>query len=434
MVETVGEIGEQYSVDTPLSSEKQLVPEGYKETEAGIIPDDWTATELGSAIKLQRGFDLPHRHRQKGVVPIVSSSGVTGFHNESKVSAPGVVTGRYGTIGQIFYVEEDFWPLNTTLYVKEYNLTTPQYTFYLLKTVDFEAHSGKSGVPGVNRNDVHQEYIAVPPVLEQTAISNALFDVDELISSLEDLIAKKQAIKTSALQQLLTGCTRLPQFATHPDGHPKGIKQTEFGGIPEDWEVVSLDECTKKVGSGKTPTGGSSVYADSGRPFIRSQNVGWGELDLSDVAHITEETHSTFAGTEILKFDVLLNITGASIGRCAIADERIAGGNVNQHVCIIRTESRRLNPFLLVELMNSRVGQDQIDSYQAGGNREGLNFNQVRSLRFSIALNPEEQTAIANTLSDMDKEIQAFNLRLTKTRQIKQGMMQELLTGRTRLV
>ena len=260
-----------------------------------------------------------------------------------------------------------------------------------------------------------------------------LSDSDALIAGLVQLIAKKQAIKTATMQQLLTGRTRLPQFALRTDGTPKGYKSSELGQIPEDWEVLAIDDCATKVGSGKTPNGGASVYIDSGRPFVRSQNIGWGKLILDDVAYISDDIHNTFSGTEIKEGDVLLNITGASIGRCAITEADIIGGNVNQHVCIIRLNTVLLNARLLVELINSRNGQKQIDSYQAGGNREGLNFLQVRQLKFAVSNSSVEQTAIATILSDMDSELTALEQKLAKARALKQGMMQQLLTGRIRL-
>lgn len=117
---------------------------------------------------------------------------------------------------------------------------------------------------------------------------------------------------------------------------PKGYKQTEVGIIPKDWEVSDLGSITSKVGSGITPTGGSKVYQEYGRPFVRSQNIGWGTLLLDDLAFISDEIHLTFDDTEIIFNDVFLNITGASIGRSAIANKHLVGGNVNQHVCIIR--------------------------------------------------------------------------------------------------
>ena len=121
-------------------------------------------------------------------------------------------------------------------------------------------------------------------------------------------------------------------------------KQTEAGVIPESWRVEHLGDLTEKVGSGITPRGGERVYKKEGRPFLRSQNVGWGKLLLDDIAYIDEATHETFLDTEICSEDVLLNITGASIGRSAIANHQVTGGNVNQHVCIIRTNRNDLYP------------------------------------------------------------------------------------------
>lgn len=212
-----------------------------------------------------------------------------------------------------------------------------------------------------------------------------------------------------------------------------GYKQTEVGVIPEDWGDVTLADVTTKIGSGITPTGGSTRYRDVGRPFVRSQNIGWGRLILDDIAFIDEETHEQFAGTEIMQDDVLLNITGASIGRCAIADDRIGGGNVNQHVCIIRPDRRRTLGRLIKYGLLSVAGQRQIESYQSGGNRQGLNFQQVAAIHFAAPPTLAEQSAIATALSDADSLIESLEDLIAKKRQIKQGAMQELLTGKRRL-
>lgn len=213
---------------------------------------------------------------------------------------------------------------------------------------------------------------------------------------------------------------------------PEEYKQTEVGVIPEEWEVKTLGEKTTKIGSGITPTGGEKVYKSEGRHFLRSQNVGWGNLLLEDIAFIDDEIHNTFKGTEIIKNDVFLNITGASIGRSAIADERVENGNVNQHVCIIRTIENELNPKFLNYFLLSKNGQKQIDSYQAGGNRQGLNFGQIKSFQIPLPPLPEQQ-AIASALSDVDALITALEQLITKKRNIKQGAMQQLLTGKKRL-
>ena len=117
-----------------------------------------------------------------------------------------------------------------------------------------------------------------------------------------------------------------------------------------------------------------------------------------------------------------------------MADARVQSGNVNQHVCIIRTDQTSLQTAFLNYFLLSTAGQRQIDSFQAGGNRQGLNFGQVRSFRLPLPTTLAEQTAIATVFSDMDSEIVALETKLAKARQIKQGMMQELLTGRIRLV
>ena len=173
----------------------------------------WQQRRLGSVATLQRGFDLPNRLRKSGSVPIVTSSGFEDTHCEARVRAPGVVTGRYGTIGKVFFVNEDFWPLNTTLYVRDFHGNDPLFLSYLLRTIDFQTHSGKSGVPGVNRNDLHEIDVALPAdKLEQEAIAEALSDADALIESLEQLIGKKRRVKQGAMQELLTGKRRLPGF------------------------------------------------------------------------------------------------------------------------------------------------------------------------------------------------------------------------------
>jgi type I restriction enzyme S subunit len=267
----------------------------------------------------------------------------------------------------------------------------------------------------LNTGIINPTRIPLPPTkAEQEAIAEALSDADTLIESLEQLIAKKRNLKQGAMQELLTGKRRLPGFSG-------------------EWEVCNLGDKTIKIGSGITPTGGERVYKKEGRPFLRSQNVGWGCLLMEDIAFIDDETHETFLGTEVEGGDVFLNITGASIGRCAVSDARVEGGNVNQHVCIIRPRKEQLNSEFLSLFLLSKDGQKQIDSFQAGGNRQGLNFGQIRSFQLRAPSLPE-QTAIAAILSDMDAGIAALERKRDKTRLLKQGMMQELLTGRIRLV
>lgn len=198
------------------------------------------------------------------------------------------------------------------------------------------------------------------------------------------------------------------------------------------WRLTTLADSTLRIGSGITPSGGSKVYLDSGRPFVRSQNVGWGDLRLDDLAHIDEATHANFLRSEIRSGDVLINITGASIGRCAMATHALDGGNVNQHVCQVRVNANQLNPYFVQEFVLSDLGQRQIRSFQAGGNREGLNFKQIGSIVLPLP-SLEEQSRISQALRDSTKLLVSMERLIAKKQAIKQGMMQELLSGKTRL-
>jgi type I restriction enzyme S subunit len=195
--------------------------------------------------------------------------------------------------------------------------------------------------------------------------------------------------------------------------------------VPAGWVMTTIGAEALKVGSGSTPTGGSRVYRSHGRPFVRSQNVGWGSLLLDDIAHVDERTHRAMAATEVRDRDVLLNITGASIGRSAVADRRIAGGNVNQHVCIIRL-GPSMDPHYVSAFLLSEPGQRQIDNFQAGGNRQGLNFQQIRS--FLIPRPPlDEQRAIAGLLEDSARERVALERLLVKKRDLREALAVRLI-------
>jgi type I restriction enzyme S subunit len=200
--------------------------------------------------------------------------------------------------------------------------------------------------------------------------------------------------------------------------------------VPEGWQISKLGALVQKIGSGITPKGGREVYLDSGTPLIRSQNVLWGKLSLEDIAFISEEQHSKMRNTRVRPQDVLLNITGASIGRSCVVPSEIKDANVNQHVCIVRTGTK-LEPHFLSNYLNSSFGQKQISDLQAGGNRQGLNFEQIRS--FAIPVPPlEEQRKIAEILSTWDEAIEQQTRLLELKRERKRGLMQQLLTGKVR--
>ena len=191
------------------------------------------------------------------------------------------------------------------------------------------------------------------------------------------------------------------------------------------WPLVRIAEISTKVGSGNTPKGGRKAYCSQGVTFIRSQNVLVGKLDLSGVALISEAMHCKMNMSEVQPNDVLLNITGASIGRCAIAPMSIEQANVNQHVCILRPNERVDSTFLM-NLFNSDFGRRLIYESQAGGNREGLNFQQIRS--FKVPLPPMSvQRVVASVLACWDSAIETTEKLNAAKQKHKQALIQQLL-------
>jgi type I restriction enzyme S subunit len=188
--------------------------QGYKESMIGLIPEDWDALRLGDIAPLQRGFDLPTSQLKKGDYPVVYSNGIMNRHSDFMVNCPGVVTGRSGTIGNVHYVSENYWPHNTALWVTEFRCSNPKYVYYLYKSVKLERFGSGSGVPTLNRNDVHDWVVAIPKIEEQRAIATVLSDMDAEITALESRLVKTQAIKQGMMQELLTGRTRL--ISNHP--------------------------------------------------------------------------------------------------------------------------------------------------------------------------------------------------------------------------
>jgi len=317
-----------------------------------------------------------------------------------------------------FHVEKDnFYTVNQRICKITPINTDGKLLFYLLnRNKFFLAFDDGIKQTNLRNEDVLNCPLALPEnPSEQKKIAYCLSSLDEVIAAYNQKLEGLKDHKKGLMQNL---------FPQEGETVPKWrFKEFEEDG---EWEEKMLGDMTLKIGSGVTPSGGEAKYKKSGRPFVRSQNVGWGIFILDSVVFIDEETHQNSKNTEIELEDVLLNITGASIGRSVVANHKVAGGNVNQHVCIIRTNRDSLEPFFLCQYLISNIGQKQIDSFQAGGNRQGLNFAQIRSFLFSIPSSIKEQQKIAECLSSLDELITSQSEKIEQLRLHKWGLMQGL--------
>lgn len=417
-------------------------------------PSSWKVRKLGSIVDVRDGTHDSPKYVEKGV-PFITSKNLKGnsicfdnvsyiskkdhadFSRRSGVESGDILFGMIGTIGNtaIVNTNSEFSIKNVALLKLANNQEVlTGFIFYILNSSVIKKQFSRlsnSGVQSfVSLSMVRGLDIPFPPIKEQERITKVLSTADKKIDLIEQKTSETQQLKKGLIQKLFT------EGVGEVDETGKLLPHTEFqdspfGLIPATWSVITLGECVSKIGSGVTPKGGSKAYVDEGVPLIRSQNILVGKLKLDDVAHITEAQHSKMKGSQLEPSDVLLNITGASIGRCAVLPEDFENGNVNQHVCIIRMDHTILPEFCGF-FLNSQFGQKQIWSLQAGGNREGLNFQQIRS--FLIPRIPiKEQQKIVEILTKVDEKIDLLNQQKAEAQQLKKGLMQKLLTGEWRV-
>jgi type I restriction enzyme S subunit len=285
----------------------------------------------------------------------------------------------------------------------------------------------------IGRNVFNNVRVVLPPLQEQEQIVKYLDEkttiIDKLISTKERKIELLKEQRTSLINEVITK-------GLDPKVKMKDSGVEWIGTIPESWTSSSLRYYISKVGSGITPRGGSEVYVDEGVIFIRSQNVYFDGLRLRDVSKITPEIHNSMNGSKVLYEDILLNITGGSIGRCCVVtlNEEM---NVNQHVCIVRTKKSILSPFFLNYILQSKVGQTQVDYFQTGGNREGLTVENIKSF-FVVFPEMSEQIKIVEHIDKHTKEIDDLvsmeQKKIELLKEYRQSLISEVITGKIKVV
>lgn len=440
---TIQEIAEK-SPKSLNKSEENTVPAGYKKSEVGVIPEDWDLLTIEDIATFSGGSQPPRRmfisKPQLGYIRLVQirdykTSEYETYIPESlsrkKCLATDIMIGRYGP--PIFQILRGIKGAYNVALIKAIpkEKIEKEYLYYFLKSEKlFELmdmlSQRSSGQTGIELPALKAYPIPLPPKKEQIAIALVLSDVDKLIDELKKLITKKQAIKTATMQHLLTGRTRLPPFALCEDGSQKGYKPSELGEIPEDWEVVKLGEIGQTViGLTYSP----KDVSEFGTLVLRSSNVQNGKLAYHDNVFVNMQLPERVM---VKEGDILVCVRNGSrqlIGKCALIDKATVGAAFGAFMSIYRSD---VNNFIFYQFQSNLI-QEQINE------RMGATINQITNkdmAEFVVAMpkRKEEQSAIAIILSDMDKELQALEQRLSKTCQIKQGMMQELLTGKTRLV
>ncbi|MGK0828615.1 restriction endonuclease subunit S [Klebsiella pneumoniae] len=404
---------------------QMVIPDGYKLTELGEIPEDWQCVQLGEIGKCIIGLTYsPRNVSDTGVLVLRSSNIQNGklayqdnvFVNmvlpERVIVKKGdilicVRNGSRQLIGKCALIDQKAEGSAFGAFMSIFRTSAHDYIFYQFQSDLIQNQINETMGATINQitnKDLSGFKIPIPIcVKEQKAIANVLSDTDALLTRLEQLIAKKQAIKTATMQQLLTGRTRLPQFAKHSDGTLKGHRPSELGAIPEDWQVVPFkDVLTIKHGKNQkeveSPSGQYPIYATGGQ-------IGNATSFLFDKPSVLIGRKGTidkprYAETPFWTVDTLFY------------------SEIKKDFCVKFIYYK----FCMIDWMQ----------YNEASGVPSLNAHTIENVLVTLP-NLEEQTAIASILSDMDDELEALEQKLAKVRNIKQGMMQQLLTGRIRL-
>ena len=408
------------------------------------IPEGWRMVRLGDVAKVERG-KFAHRPRNEvrfygGDIPFIQTGDV--------VRANGKIRQHSQTLNELGLSISRLFPTGTVIItiaanigetaIASYPVAFPDSLVGIIPTgidANFLEHSlrirkahlnqlaPESAQKNINLDDLRPLLILLPTLPEQRAIAAVLDSIDDAIERTEAVIAATEQLRDSLLHQLLT--RGVPGWHTHWKEAPG------LGTIPADWEVARLGEGVTHVGSGVTPRGGKSAYTASGITFLRSQNVYFDGLRLEDVVYISSETDNAMVRSRVQSDDVLLNITGASIGRCIVAPGDLGPANVNQHVCIIRT-TQAFNPCFVWKWLSTPRSQREIDDVQTGQSRQGLNYQQVRQLTIARPPRPE-QDSIVEILSRVDAIIAEAKREREGLQLLKESTADALLTGLVRV-
>jgi type I restriction enzyme S subunit len=408
------------------------------------MASEWQAVRLGEAIELKRGYDLPSRDRRAGPFPIVSSSGITGRHADAKAKAPGVVIGRYGTLGEVYYITEDYWPLNTSLYIRDFKGNDPRFISYFLRSLDFSAYSDKAAVPGLNRNDLHTAEVRLPPVADQRAIAHILGTLDDKIELNQQMNETLEAIARALFKSWFVDFDPVRAKSEGRDSglqprvaglFPDSFEDSELGEIPNGWRVAPLSDCVD-VMRGLSYKG--SGLSKGGLPMHNLNSIyeggGYKHDGLKHYEGEYKPRHVACAG------DLILANTEQGhhrllIGYAAIVPTSFQGQSLfSHHVYRVRIKSSSgLTPDYLCCLLNSGAMHDTVSGYANGTTVNMLPMDGLQTPR--VVVPPARVVSAFNNIAEMARKQHERMVEETLTlAALRNALLSKLISGELRVL
>jgi len=393
------------------------VKPGYKHTEVGIIPEDWDVVSLGEVCQMKSGEGITSASIDKfSKYPCYGGNGLRGFTSRFTHNGKYALIGRQGALcGNVLGVDGKFFASEHAIVVTPAARTDIRWLTYVLGKMRLNQFSESSAQPGLSVSKLLSLDLAYPPTkAEQEAIATVLSDVDALIAALDALIAKKRLIKQGAMQELLNGKRRLPGFSG-------------------EWETINMAEhSTLKARIGWQGLTTAEYLSTGEYCLITGTDFIDGKVDWERCHFVENNRYDQDKNIQVRVGDVLITKDG-TIGKVAYIDHLPSEATLNSGVFVTRPKNNKYHPRYFYYVLSSRIFDDFLRQLQAGSTINHLYQKDFVNFNFP-APEYEEQQAIAEILSDMDAEITALEQKRAKTRLLKQGMTQELLTGQIRLV
>ena len=418
------------------------IQSGFKMTEVGMIPNNWEIKPLKDIAGLKAG-KMTSYNDFNPKYPCFGGNGIRAYLSHYSHDGIYPIIGRQGELcGNVNLAKGKFYATEHAVVASPKKDIDAIWLYYQLTALNLNQYATGCAQPGLSVEKVNDVYTQVPPTIEeQQRIANALSDVDTLIANLEKLIAKKKNIKQGAMQQLLIGKKRLPGFGSderqkecHSERSAKreveessGYKMTELGMIPSDWEVKPIKELGLFLGGG-TPSTKNESFWKGNIPWISSADLNDDDIEhISMTRFITQEAVN-FSATQICPQGTILIIARVGVGKLALSQQKVC---TSQDFCNLIPSKENDSKFLAYALLPV---MKRMSNESQGTSIKGVAVDEIKKVQIIVPSSKAEQTAIANVLSDMDTEISALETKLAKYRTLKTGMMQQLLTGKIRLV
>lgn len=382
-----------------------------------VMIKGWNEKKIGKMLSLEYGKSLPKEKRETGGFPVYGSNGIVDTHIEPAITGPGIIVGRKGSCGSVHFSETDFWPIDTTYYVKLKQKDNLRFTAYMLSSLGLSKMNSHSTIPGLNRDSVYNLSVPLPPLPEQKKIAAILLKIQQAITAQEKIIESLQDLKKSTMQHLFTKGLR-----------GEKTKMTENGEIPKSWEITNL-AAIATIGAGGTPSRGNSKFWHEGTiPWVKTGEVNYCVITETEEC-ITPLGLKNSAAKILPKGTLLLAMYGQGITRGKVAILGIEA-STNQACASIQPDASKVKLQFLYHYLS--WSYDRLRTLSHGAQQANLNAKIVAGLKVTLPT-IIEQDEIANQLNTLDNKLNIHKSKKYKQMSLFKTTLNKLMSGEIRV-